>query len=221
MKDNTIKLNESAIRQIVAESLKAIINEAADNMGNGTPNFFQKMFNTKGNRAYNFRKDLGNNADYNSFIDSNVKKASGRGKDSYDTDYIDDNDTIGTMKRSGKYKGVNAHAIAKDYYGQRYNSGYGDAKAAQRQRDAYNTQQMNAQYKTEIENEIRRAFNQPHVDWKKVDELKKQLAKYSSLEYANNLVSGLQQGNNRQSANNAKDIEDAQGGNRQFGKFRG
>jgi hypothetical protein len=176
------------------------------------------MFNTKANRRYNFRKDLANNADYDKHINNQVKQAMSRGKDGYEDWWQDDNNTLTNMRKTGKYKGVNTSDITKDYYAQQFNNRYSGAKNAKRQSDEYNRQQMNGQYKTEIENEIRRAFNQSYVDWKKVDELKKQLAKYSSMDYANNLVSGLQQSNNRQSAKNARDIEDAQYGMRRFGK---
>jgi hypothetical protein len=222
MEKNVIRINEEQLHSIIKESVKMVLeemsDESVDKLGNGNPNFLQKMFNTKANRRYNFRKDLANNADYDKHIDNQVKQAMSRGKNGYEDWWQDDNNTLTNMRKTGKYKGVNTSDITKDYYAQQFNNRYSGAKNAQRQSDEYNRQQMNGQYKTEIENEIRRAFNQPYVDWKKVDELKKQLAKYSSMDYANNLVSGLQQGNNRQSAKNARDIEDAQYGMRRFGK---
>lgn len=222
MEKNVIRINEEQLHSIIKESVKMVLeemsDESVDKLGNGNPNFLQKMFNTKANRRYNFRKDLANNADYDKHIDSQVKQAMSRGKNGYEDWWQDDNNTLSNMRKTGKYKGVNTSDITKDYYAQQFNNRYSGAKNAKRQSDEYNRQQMNGQYKTEIENEIRRAFNQPYVDWKKVDELKKQLAKYSSMDYANNLVSGLQQGNNRQSAKDARNIEDAQYGMRRFGK---
>ena len=185
--------DEAKLQDVIAEAVQDALNEAADRYGNGNPNFFQRTLNTGANRAYNFRRAVQNNPEYNAYIQANAKKAMGRndGQDMYGSDYVSDD--FNTLKKQAG-KGVMANKIAKDVYQQKFQNalqGEKDAANAHRRAEAEATREQFAKRAEELKQDLQYEFTKSPINWKEVEHLQGSLASTIGRDEAIKYVSDL------------------------------